>query len=314
MGNVARNLDHHMLEVISGISSLQLTDAALLQKSFARDTIYYSKSFLYILRASHGDNGSLGYKYISHDLVAVLGYRNNIIYLTPIKDETKGERLQQLCQEIVRQIHCRVILKKFSKDTYPLMKNKHTNISEYEREDDAYPEKLLRLSSLFTPQGEINPRAKQFNRKVKRFEKLGITFDIVENITHIPKQQIEQFLKMTPEKFANYLPMITYLYAHGKDSRYKMMVFLHKNIVHGVYISDTLSQKEVGLYCSVGAKNNPGSTEWMDWYFFRNLFFEGIQTIYFGGAETKGVDCYIKKLLPDKPSYFVETVEYIDNL
>ena len=110
--------------------------------------------------------------------------------------------------------------------------------------------------------------------------------------------------------YASYLPIVSYLVKHKNNNRYKTIAFLYENKIHGIYISEIFTPTKLGLYCAVNSKDRPGSTEWMDWYFFKKMFFEGIQTVYLGGAENKGVDYYIKKLLPDKPSYLTETVEY----
>ena len=47
----------------------------------------------------------------------------------------------------------------------------------------------------------------------------------------------------------------------------------------------------------------------MDYDFFRQLFQEGIHTLYLGGSETEGVDAYIKKLLPIAPLYLMRPMQ-----
>jgi hypothetical protein len=299
-----------LLRSIEGISPLRFDDEPFLRQSFPKGTVQYAHSFLYLLRASHGDSGTPGYKFVSRDLIAVIGHRHNCIYITLVADRTKGRALQHLCQTISARIEGPIYLKKFAQDISPYMQNISMQpVQEGDLEDDTCSETIVTLPKLFlTPQGEINPAAKRFRKAVKRFEKAGIQFNILDDMTQVPQSAIERFLKKDSEKYANDFPMIAYLYAHGKDTRYKTMVFLHKKTVQGLYIVDTLFPKAVGLYCAITAKDTPGITEWMDWYFFRHMLLEGIQTIYFGGAETAGVDYYIKKLLPDRPPYSVTTV------
>lgn len=296
---------------IPGLTPISFEDEAVLRNSFP-DSIEYAHSFLYLLRASHGKNGSIGYKFISRNVKAIIGYRNNIIYVTPIYDATQGEEMYALCNEIFQYTGCRILLKKFSKNRYPKFRyNKSTKLTAFELEDDTCPETVLNLPKLFiTSEGTVNRKAKRFFRKVKRFKKLNLHFDIIEDLSQIPIMNIMNFLNADIEKCESFLPIVTYLYSHGQDDRYGTTIFLHKGLVQGLYIVEKFSAKEVGLYTAVTARNQPGITEWMDHYIFQEMFFEGIQKVYFGGAENEGIDYYIKKLLPEKPIYFTQTVEY----
>jgi hypothetical protein len=300
------------LLTIEGISLLMFEDEEMIKSAFSKNNVHYADSFFYLLRASHGDSGVSGFKYVSSDTIAIIGYRNTGIYITPVADRTEGKELHELCQKIANLTECRIILKKFSQKIYPHLKqimpySFHSN----EIEDDICPERILTLPKLFTQQGDITSIASKFRKGIKRFENLGISLDVINDVTQVSQCEIELFLKKDPQKHASYLPIVTYLYTKVPNTRYKSMLFFYKNVIQGLYIADILSQKDIGLYCAVNAKEYGGSTEWMDWYFFRKMFLDGIQTIYFGGAETQGVDNYIKKLLPDKAQYSVTTVQYM---
>jgi L-amino acid N-acyltransferase YncA len=220
--------------------------------------------------------------------------------------------LQNLCQTIVEQTNRQIFLKKFNQQSHEQFLS-HSKISKLKHlfEDDSYPETILQLDKLFlSEKGEINPAAKRFIRKVKKIEKLAMHFEIIEDISRFPQKEVERFLAKDNEKYASYLPMVKYLYTHGKDLKYKVTLFIHKKQLWGIFIGEIFSLTEMGLYCGVTLKKIPGTTEWMDSQFFRKMFFEGIQTVYLGGSEREGIGWYINKLLPFKPSYFVQTIIY----
>ncbi len=303
---------------ISQISSLSLNDEKFLKSALFKNQIPYARSFLYVLRASSDQNGNLGYKYVDQNLIAIIGYRHNTIYILPIIDQTQGVMLGKLCKTLIRATGCRVLLKKFSSQVFPniaLQPSSNTNLSDSQKEDDAYPEKISNLNHLFMPStNSVNPNAKRFIRKIKRFEKTNIEFSILDDITQIPLKNLEQFFMKNPKMYASYYPMIIYLIKSREDNRYKTSIFLYKNKIHGIYVSEVFSDTDAGLYCALTSRAYQGSTEWMDWYFFRKMRMLGIQTLYLGGAESKGVEYYIKKLLPVNPPINVETIEYLPSL
>src|SRR5579862_3291155 len=100
------------LATIQGISPLTFEDEHILRASFEKKPLQYAHSFLYLLRASHGMHGSIGYKYITKEVKAIIGYRKNIVYITPIGDKTKGLKLKALCDILVQTTGCRILLKK----------------------------------------------------------------------------------------------------------------------------------------------------------------------------------------------------------
>ena len=272
----------------------------------------YTHSFLYLLRASHGQDGSLGLKYTTQNVTAIIGYRNNIVYITPLTDKEQGKGLEILCNEIMQKTGCRIFLKKVLLDQFPkIALTKPNKVTDTELEDAACSETIINLTKLFiTPEGTVNRKAKRFFRKVKRFKKLNIHLDISEDLTQIPLNKVENFLKKDERKFASFHPIVTYLYHHGPDNRYEITIFLYKGLVQALYIIEKFSPTEAGLYCGVTAKDKPGITEWMDHHVFQEMFFEGIKTVYLGGSENPGINYFVKKLLPEKPPYSVDTFEY----
>ncbi|MBU3978381.1 hypothetical protein KJ980_07265 [Patescibacteria group bacterium] len=309
---MVQNVEKKLLK-IPEISKLQFTDELLFRKAFQKESLQYARSWLYVLRAAHCKFGKMGYKFISKELLAVIGYRHNIIYITPIFDKTQGIKLQQLCQKILYTTNRQIIIKKFSQQAYPYVKysQKDQHITEGLFEDESHPETILKLSKLFTNlEGDINPSAKKFIKQIKRFEKLNMHYEIIDSATLIPQQKIKQFLNKDPEKYASYSALIKYLYQQRKNNRYKLMIFLHNKKIQGLYVSEIFSSTKAGLYCAVTSKDKPGITEWMDYCFLRQMHHKRIHTIYIGGAETKGIKTYCTKLLPSKPKYTVMAIGF----
>lgn len=297
---------------IRGVSRLTYKDEQLFRFAFPKDSVQYARSWLYILRASHDDSGQLGYKFVNNDLIAVIGFRKKVIYITPVMDKTHGVMLKILCKNLVEKTGRQILIKKFNaKSLEQFPQNQTKEGLKNLLEDDFCPETLLQLNKLFiSSQGEVNPIAKRFIRKVKKIENSKMYFEIIEDIKLFPQKKTEQFLAKNKEKYVNYLPIINYLYAHKKDSRYKVMLFIRKKQLWGVFIGEIYSLTEMGLYCGVTLKKIPATTEWMDAQFFRKMFYEGIQTVFLGGSERDGIAWYINKLIPYKPSYSVKTIMY----
>lgn len=299
---------------IPGISQLQYSDEAYFRAIFPKDSLHYSYSWLYVLRASHLAGGQLGYKYVAPDFVAIIGYRNGYAYVTPIVDMTKAIKTKQLCQELVDQTSCRVIIKKV-----PIEQHKSLNAREPAEleetslfEDDANPETLLQLQRIFvSTDGEINSSAKRFVRKIRAFEERGKEVEVIENIASVPFAQLAHFLRMDKEKYENYIPLLKYLAEQPPEDynyKYRTLVFLLDKKIRGIYIAEVLSLTELGFYCGVTSKDEPGLTEWMDAFFFRKMYLEGVKTVYLGGSEKHSIAHFVKKLLPYKPHYSVKAM------
>jgi GNAT superfamily N-acetyltransferase len=306
-------LDAQLILRIPGISLLTFDDEQLFRTTFSVHGIQYSHSWLYTLRAAHTDDGKMGFKYTSKDMIAVIGYRHEYVYVTPVFDATGGNELQRLCDALCRILRRPVLVKKILRQDYQQIQFQTvSDQASLPLEDDSYPETILQLDRLFvSPDGTINPLAKKLARRAQSFERAGITFRVIEDIREIPFEKIERFLALDPEKYASYLPIVQYLYTQKPD-RYKnrLMIFMHKGRVRGLYMTEVLSLTELGMYGGITSKDIGGITEWMDIYFFRKMFNEGIQTIHLGGSENKGIAEYVGKLLPHRPSYFAQTLRY----
>lgn len=301
---------------IPGVSSLVFGDEPLFRVAFPKDAVYYSRSWLYVLRASHLDDSRLGYKYFTSDLVVVIGHRNGYTYVTPVLDTTKGIRLRELCDALVEATGYQVILKKLlptilvTESTFEAEVQPGRTILPLE--DDSVAESLLRLDKLFiNKSGVLNPVAKRVARKVHAFEIRGGRLTAVDDISQVPLSSVERFLRQWPEKYASYMPMIRYLHAK-KDSLhfYRSMVFMDGDDVKAVYLAEKMSLQEIGLYCGVTARDEPGITEWMDVFFFKTLLREGSKIVYLGGAEREGIAHFCSKLIPYKPDYTVRATLY----
>jgi len=301
------------LSQISGVTPLTFADEQLFRTAFSKHRLLYGHSWLYMLRAAHIDNGSMGYKYADHELVAAIGYRHDFIYVTPLFDGTGGVRLRQLCRELFKASGKSILIKKFQHQSFEQLSVQSLDASKgLPLEDDTCPETVLHLQKFFVSKdGTVNPIAKKLIRRARAFERLGLEFQIVEDVTKVPLEKIERFLAADPEKHASYLPIVRYLHTQTADRyKYRVMVFLHKGEIRGLYMTEVLSMTELGLYGGITSKDVGGITEWMDIHFFRKAFLEGIQTIHLGGAENEGIAEYISKLLPYRPSYFAQTVLY----
>lgn len=305
--------DKKALAAIPGVSPLAFSDEQLFRAAFPMNEVRYASSWLYILRAAHTDDGGLGYKYVSQELVAVIGYRHEHLYITPLFDVSAGLRLKELCDRLIHSLGCQVILKKVE-----LRKLHGLKISSDEAsrllplEDGSTQETVLQLQKLFVGvNGEINLSAKKLARRAESFARKNMDFQIIEDIKEIPTDKMKHFLARDPEKEAHYSSIIEYLYSQENDPyKYRVMIFMHRGRVRGLYVVEVLSLTEVGLYSAVTSKDVGGITEWMDIYFFKKLFLEGVQTVHLGGAENTGIAAYIDKLLPYQPIYSTHTIAY----
>ena len=255
----------------------------------------------------------MGYKYVSHDLVAAIGYRHGHLYVTPVRDTTGGVKLRRLCGALFDATKTPILLKKIQRHAFEQMvfpvDLPHDDLP---LEDDSCPESVLHLRKLFvSPAGDVNPVAKNLIRRARAFENAGIQLHPLDDITQVPFEELERFLARDPVKYANYLPIVTYLYAQRPDRyKYQVMVFTDGSRIRGLYMTEVLSLTELGMYGGITSKDASGLTEWMDLHFFRKVFSEGIRTVHLGGAESNGVAQYVGKLLPYRPSYFAQTIRF----
>lgn len=300
------------LSTIDGVSALTLEDEVFFRTVFPNDGVRYFQSWLYLLRACRVENGELGYKYVTSELVTTIGHRHGFLYVTLIFDATDGVRLKQLCDILVKVTGLQVILKKFQAHKLTNTIPSKQLVGNKAVEDDYTTETTLQLQKLFvTEEGALNPAAERLIRKANTFTRRGSKLEVVADIENVPFEKIDRFLARDKEKYASYISMVRYLKKQkAKPYNYKTLIFLRGGEVCCVYLAERLSLTELGLYCGVTSKDEPGLTEWTDVCFFRKMFLEGIQTVYLGGAEKQGVSEFVNKLLPGRPSYSLEAVLY----
>jgi hypothetical protein len=297
---------------IPGVSRLSFKDEELIRAALSVQPKHYAHSWLYILRACHVNNGELGFKYVSPEMIVLIGYRHDFLYVTPLFDITGGAKLQLFCDLLFDTTNRPILLKKIHQNVFAVVPTLQIAHNYLPLEDDTCPETILQLQKLFiSPEGDINPVAKKLARRAQSFEKKKVAFRVIEDITEVPFEKLQRFLAHDTEKYASYLPIVKYLYTQ-KPSKYKyrVMVFLYHGRIRGLYIMEVLSMTEYGLYGGITSKDVGGITEWMDIHVFRRLFLEGVRVVYLGGAENRGIAEYINKLVPYRPSYFVQTLQY----
>ncbi|HEU5121837.1 MAG TPA: GNAT family N-acetyltransferase [Candidatus Saccharimonadales bacterium] len=265
-----------------------------------------------MLRAAHINNGEMGFKYVSPEMVALIGYRHDFMYVTPLFDTTGGVKLRQFCDLLFDITDCPILLKKIHQKAFeqvPIVQTMHNYLP---LEDDTCPETVLHFQKLFiNADGDINPIAKKLARRARSFEQKNITFRIIEDITELPFEKLRRFIAADKEKYASYLPIVKYLYTQKPNQyKYRVMVFLHRGRIKGLYMLEVLSITEYGLYGGITSKDIGGITEWMDIYVFKQLFLQGVRVLHLGGSESRGIAEYINKLIPHRPSYFVQTLLY----
>lgn len=309
MYNLHMPLSKTKLTSVPGISPLTIHDEPLFRTVFSKQ--YYAHSWLYVLRASHLDNGKEGFKFYDKELVAVIGYRSGYYYVTPIVDTTQGVRLRQLCDQIIQATGEQVILKKLPETI--LESEIPTRDDIVPLEDDTVGETILYLDRLFVDDlGTMNPMVKHIVRRANSFAAKNITLAPVDDIRKVKFEAIDSFLSTWPEKYQSYISMVRYLHAQPHASKqYRCMVFIQGDTVQGVYITEKLALAEIGFYCGVTSKDVPGITEWMDMHFLRVLHEEGVRRVYLGGAENLGIARFVNKLLPLSPRYRVRATLYV---
>jgi len=296
-----------------GISRMSPTDADLFRDAFQRESICYANSWLYLLRSTRNDEGDFGYKFVGEGTLAGIGYRHHSVYIVRPIGAGRFQMILDLCSRIYESLQCPIILKKIDRALYEqlsatqLFQAHADDLTLFEEE--AFPEHILQLEHLYSPLADRDQRSLSLLKKVRRFEK---------SMKLLPEQDVywedlesnagfQNLFGDNPGKYKSYKQIIREASSfRARDGKYKVCAYYdERHAVHGLYISELFEKGSMGLYCAVSSKSSPGITEWMDYDFFRQLFQEGIHTLYLGGSETEGVDAYIKKLLPIAPSYLM---------
>lgn len=299
--------------IIPGFSRLLPTDADLFRRLFQPEDWCYANSWLYLLRAARDDQGGLGYKFVSKDMVASIGYRDHSFYIVHPMGTGRYQALLDLCMHLYEFRQGSIILKKIDQELYEQFSTAAPFPIDSARselfEEEAFPEHILQLERLFVVTPETKQQLQPLLKKVQRFERQARLWPV----PHVAWKELESnpgFQKLfghNPAKYNNYARIIQEVTALDRgNGRYKVCSYYdERGTIHGLYVSELFEQGIMGLYCAVSAKSFPGVTEWMDYDFFRQLFQEGIHTLYLGGSETEGVHAYIQKLLPVVPTYLM---------
>lgn len=300
----------------NGISRLSPIDADLFRQAWRNEAICYANSWLYILRSTRNDLGGFGYKFVGNETLASLGYRNNTLFLVHPTGAGRFNTIKDLCPKIYHSLKCHIILKKIDEELYNQLYetkmfqvyNGNPNLLE----EEAFPEHMLELDKLYNQSVGLYNKSIPFIRKVKRFEKNPIKLVAKAEIPYVEGNPgFHDLLGYNPDKYHSYLQIINEVRSHGLgNGNYKVCTYYdEREIIHGLYIAELLDEHTMGLYCAVSSRSFPGITEWMDYDFFKQVFNNGIEYLYFGGSETAGVDTYVKKLLPNVPSYLMRPME-----
>ena len=308
-------LERHMFAklatVSSDISRLSPTDADLFRAAFQKEEICYANSWLYLLRTTRNDQGARGYKFVGKETLMGMSYRYNTVYLVHPMGPGRFQITLDLCYEIHKRMQCPIILKKVDQALYEYLWSTglfQTSIDDLTLfEEEAFPEHILPLEELYNADsGLYQQQSIPFIRKVKRFEKSSPKLLTETEISDLESNPgFQKLFGFNPDKYKSYIQVVREVRSRkSEDGKYKICVYYDEHqTIHGLYISELLAKKCMGLYCAVSSRAFPGITEWMDYDFFQQIFSDNIPYLYLGGSETQGVDAYVKKLLPSTPDY-----------
>lgn len=294
------------------ISRLSPADADMFRSAFQREEICYANSWLYLLRSTRNDQGGLGYKFVGNETLMGIGYRNNTLYLVHPVGNGRFTATRDLICELHSRIQSPIVLKKVDQELYEYLISTNL-IQTYAEgltlfEEEAFPEHILPLPHLYSPDGGQYRQSSPFIRKVRQFEKSSMKLLAKKDTSAIESHP--GFLRLfgsNPDKYKSYLQIIREVSSQRPgDGTYKVCVYFDEDAtIHGLYISELLEERRMGLYCAISSRSSRGITEWMDYDFFQQVFHDGIDYLYLGGSETHGVHAYVKKLFPIAPPYLM---------
>ena len=294
------------------ISRLLPADADVFRSAFQREEICYANSWLYLLRSTRNDQGGFGYKFVGNETLMGIGYRNNTLYLVHPMGTGRFTATRDLICELHRRIQSPIILKKIDQELYEYLIS--TNLFQTYAEgltlfeEEAFPEHILPLPHLYSPEIGQYRQSSPFIRKVRQFEKSSMKLLAKKDTSAIESQPgFHSLFGSNPDKYKSYRQIIREANSQRPgDGAYKVCVYYDEDAtIHGLYISELLEERCMGLYCAISSKSSRGITEWMDYNFFQQAFHDGIDSLYLGGSETHGVHEYVKKLFPIAPSYLM---------
>jgi hypothetical protein len=289
---------------IEGVSLLMFDDESMLNLAISRTEVRHKTGWLYCLRASRNDTGGLGYKFIQGGTVAIIGIRHKHVYIMLLIDDNNVHAIHNLCRQVHEMTHLPTIVRRAEftvADNIPLRDCKDTGVP---LEDDEQPETILDFRKIFTPDGELIRQAVRWRRKLAAFAPRIHEYSIRTSMRAVTEHQIDAFFSspLVVYKRSSYEKILQFI-SKTKNNRYGCVIFMKGDDIRGLYVYELLGLGKAGLYCGLTTRDEPGLTEWMDYYAFRDLYARGIYQLFLGGAEKVGVDKYIDKLLAQKPPY-----------
>lgn len=306
---------------IQGVSPLDSSDALLFREHFTRDEPCYANSWLYLLRSTRRHFGELGFKFLSEQCLIGLGYRSQVIYVSRIYGTIQRSEVVALCTHLKNLTGFPVVLKKMDgklRDSLLELPRFHSyeteSLPEF-LEDERYPENQICKDTLFLPNFELKSIAENLIKKSRHFQRIKSDLQTGFNVRMEAGDVLKGLSILAngnQNKYSAYDPIIREVFdSQGKHGTYLTGLFMDGQDIQGLYIGEILSQGIMGLYCALSSRQWNGQTEWMDVRFFEHAFRSGITTILLGGSETRGVDQYVRKLLPTQPPYLMSPLVFV---
>ncbi len=289
----------------SELTRIDFTDSNHFNSIVCQRPVCYANGWLYHLRSARNNDGSAGFQFLEQDVFATIGFRNeHSICVSPI-GERRFSVIPELCRSIAKDTSLPVILKKVDRELSEYLLTQtgfHLHRDKQNLEDENFPEHLLELQTLFDASGSVNSKAKQLQRRFRRFERNVGQLRHEDNCEYGGglRTALETMLEDFHEKRLAYSQMCEFIESHSAlQGRFQVRAFYcNRNQMQGLYIAEKLSEQTAGLYCAVTSRQYPDATEWMDVNFFHMLWQAGYRRLLLGGSETSGVHHYVKKLLP----------------
>jgi hypothetical protein len=302
---------------IKHVTDVTSRDEGMFRSFFEKMPIAYANSWLYTIRASHADDGSMGYKFSDGHSLWCIAYRNKTIYITNPMGDGIIAPLKDLCSTLRKRTSSRIILRKLNSQVYTQLQSipVFTHIEDHSSilEDDAYPEQCINLTSIFSTDLE-HSRLKNVRRKTHHFRSLQVSFSPLFLDTNHADISLYSSVFCGDMNKQNTCAQLIRTAGNSNTDILKYISCIYCNeaqIIHGIYVSELLSEHDAGLYCSVTSQAYEGITEWMDYDFFDKLHNKKIDTLYLGGSETIGIHTYTQKFFPQPctPEYY--SLEYL---
>ena len=245
---------------IEGVSRLMAHDSVTFRNKFGSDRTSYANSWLYVLRSTRSDTDA-GYKYLLNDVLLGIGHRSGAVFLTRPIGDLRFDVIRYLCRMIWQLTGCQIVLKKLDAKLHSFLLSTDSFREPTETdsanlvEDEAFPERIVRLNKLFPGDSKLNESAKQLRRKVRRFEKssmrLSVKFAFKDSDQDMILQSMSRLFGNDLHKFSSYLPIVKeVLSALPNTKRYRIATFSDRMSMEGLYIAEFLTEKITGLYCA----------------------------------------------------------------